>query len=71
MKLVYWLSPLGDNDDFGDPYSTGMIDGKTVHGPWANMTPASWAKHGIGRLGQGYGQRYEKQSNGRWLKVEG
>ena len=71
MKQVYWLSPLGDIDDFGDRYEDEMIDGKTNMGPWANMTAQSWATHGIGRLGQGYGQRYNKQSDGRWLKVEG
>lgn len=67
----YWLSPLGDTDDFGDKYSTDMIDGATIAGPWANMTPASWMKYGIGRLGTGYGQHYKKQPDGKWLKIEG
>jgi hypothetical protein len=71
MNPVYWLSPLGDKDDFGDTFDVEMIDGKTRGGPWANMTPASWKRYGIGRLGMGYGQRYKKQPNGRWLKVEG
>jgi len=68
---VYWLSPLGGFDDFDQPYKNEMIDGKTKMGPWANMTAESWKEHGIGRLGQGFGQRYEKQSDGKWLKVEG
>ena len=68
---VYWLSPLGPVDDFGREYDDEMIDGATRQGPWANMTPRSWAIHGIGRLGLGCGQRYLKQPDGRWLKVEG
>jgi hypothetical protein len=70
---VYWISPLGDKDDFGVPYGDEMIDGRTRHGPWANMTPSSWAFEGGtgGRLGPGMGQRYKKQDDGRWLKVEG
>lgn len=70
-KKVYWLSPLDAFDDFGDIFTDEMIDGKTKMGPWANMTPASWKEHGVGRLGQGFGQRYKKQSDGKWLKVEG
>lgn len=68
---VYWLSPLGKTDDFGVPYGDEMFDGKTIGGPWANMTRRSWVRHGIGRLGTGFGQRYKKQPDGRWLKVEG
>jgi hypothetical protein len=87
MKEVYWITPLTVIDptdallngipigtivdDFDEPYEDVMIDGKTKMGPWANMTPKSWTTYGIGRLGQGYGQKYEKQKDGRWLKVEG
>ena len=67
----YWLSSLDIEDDFGDRYDTVMIDGRTKKGPWANMTQRSWAKHGVDRFGTGFGQRYEKQANGKWLKVEG
>jgi len=67
----YWLSPVGKEDDFGDAITDQIIDGKTKFGPWALMTPASWEENGVGRLGTGFGQRYELQSNGKWLKVEG
>ena len=67
----YWAGDPGPEDDFGDTYANIMIDGKTVNGPWANMTPRSWRRYGCGQLGTGYGQKYEKQSDGRWLKVEG
>lgn len=68
---VYWISPLGEYDDFGIKFEDVMYDGKTRMGPWANMTEDSWQVHGVGRLGTGYGQKYKKQTDGRWLKVEG
>jgi hypothetical protein len=70
-NAVYWLSPLGKVDDFGIPYENIMIDGRTKQGPWANMTGASWQRHGVGKFGTGYAQKYMKQADGRWLKVEG
>lgn len=72
---VWWCGPLGGFDDFGDAYDLKpggeMFDAKTKQGPWGNMTRRSWEKHGVGRLGLGWGQRYEMQPNGRYLKVEG
>jgi hypothetical protein len=68
---VYWLSHVGEKDDFGDDIDFEIIDGKTKFGPWALMTPLSWDLHGVGRLGLGLGQRYQRQLDGRWLKVEG
>lgn len=67
----YWMSPVGDVDDVGDKIEDVIIDGRTIHGPWALMTPRSWRKIGVGKLGTGYGQKYERQSDGKWLKVEG
>jgi len=70
MSTVYWTGPVGDRDDFGSPISKEIIDGKTRMGPWALMSPVSYSKYGVG-LGLGRGQRYKKQTDGRWLKVEG
>lgn len=74
MEKVYWVSPVGAVDDFGATITDEIIDGRTHHrGMWALMTPASWAENtGTGgRLGTGLGQRYKKQPDGKWLKVEG
>jgi hypothetical protein len=68
---VYWTGNIGPKDDFGVLYGTIMYDGKTAGGPWANMCESSWKKFGCGKLGTGYAQKYEKQADGRWLKVEG
>lgn len=69
-KKVYWLSGVGIDDDFNDKVENTIIDGKTKTGPWGLMTPASFARFGVG-LGTGLGQKYEKQPDGKWLKVEG
>jgi len=71
QKKVYWMGSIATNDDFGMPYGKFMYDGKTRSGPWANMSEKAWRMYGVGRLGTGYGQKYEKQADGRWLKVEG
>lgn len=71
MIEKYWTGSVGDEDDFGHPIRDEFIDGVTRMGPWANMSPYSWKVHGVGQLGTGRGQRYKKQDDGRWLKVEG
>ncbi len=70
-KKVYWVSRVGEVDDFGDKVESTIIDGRTMSGPWGLMTPKSWEKYGCRRLGTGFGQKYEKQPDGKWLKVEG
>lgn len=66
---VYWMGRVPPTDDFGDPVSDEFVDGKTDMGPWALMSPRSFDRHGVG-IGMGSGQRYRKQPDGRWLKVE-
>lgn len=68
----YWMGDVNRYDDFGRVIEGEFIDGVTYEGPWAIMTPQSWRKKGVGRkLGTGIGQRYQKQADGKWLKVEG
>lgn len=69
-KETYWLSPVGDVDDFGDTIEDIIIDGKTEQGPWALMTPKSFEENGV-NLGLGLGQKYQKQEDGKWLKIDG
>jgi hypothetical protein len=69
--ITYWTGTVPSKDDFGKPMEDEFIDGKTKMGPWAFMTPSSWRRYGIVGLGIGRGQRYKKQPDGQWLKVEG
>jgi hypothetical protein len=71
VKEKYWSGAVPTMDDFDSPINGEFIDGKTSRGPWAFMSPSSWRTFGLGTLGTGYGQRYRKQPDGRWLKVEG
>lgn len=70
MKKVYWLGDVGETDDFGVKITDTIIDGATMMGPWALMTPKTFARYGRG-LGLGRGQKYRKQEDGKWLKIEG
>lgn len=72
IKEVFWLGiPPSNCDISGERIDNEFIDGRTQNGPWAIMTPTTWNKYGVGRLGTGFGQRYVKQSSGKFLKVEG
>lgn len=73
---VYWLSALKDSCQSCErPFGKLMYDMKTIGGPWANLCN-NCAMMGGGRapgmvVWLGLGQKYEKQADGRWLKVEG
>jgi hypothetical protein len=69
--MKYWSGHIGERDDFGMPIEDIFIDGKTAMGPWAIMSPSAWRQHGVGQLGTGLGQKYQRQTDGRWGKVEG
>lgn len=69
-KPIYWVGSDPVKCDickmaFGDT----MFDSNTVHG-WANVCKTCFHFYGQG-LGTGRGQKYEKQADGRWMKVEG
>lgn len=67
----YWQGTIGQHDDLGGVITDTFYDAKTVMGPWGIMNPSNWRIHGVGRTGTGFGQKYEKQDDGRWLKTEG
>jgi hypothetical protein len=69
----YWIGPAPEVCDLSPkhPITTEFVDGLVVQAKmWGNMCPACHVTYGIG-CGAGRGQRYRKQANGRWLKVEG
>ena len=66
----YWMGEVPKQDDFNNPIKDTFVDGKTKMGPWAIMGDYSFKKWGVG-LGMGKGQKYQKQPDGKWLKIEG
>jgi hypothetical protein len=54
----------------GREITNEFVDGRVPGAGWAIVHPAYFRQVG-GRLGTGAGQRYRKQADGRWLKVEG
>lgn len=67
----YWCGPAPEKCDICSvPIKDVFIDGATRRGPWANMCPTCHMFNGRG-LGQGSGQKYEKQDGGKWLKTGG
>jgi hypothetical protein len=71
VEKKFWVGDVPSVSDFGGNITDEFIDGATRQGPWGLMTPAEFVIHGRGDLGTGRGQRYKKQSDGKWLKVEG
>lgn len=71
----YWIGRVRDTDDFGQPIADVFYDAKSQQGPWAIMSPASFDRHSMARsddrLGTDLGQKYRRQSDGRWLKTGG
>ncbi len=70
-KKVYWLSEVpAECQIIGAPIKDSFVDGKIKGSGWALMHPTTHEIYGVG-LGTGRGQKYVKQTDGRWLKVEG
>ena len=71
QSRIYWRGNTPHRCEFCQRDFSGIfIDGKAENGWWVMMDPTCHRKWGTG-LGTGKGQRYEQQTDGRWLKVEG
>lgn len=71
MTEKYWISPAPEKCDIcKEPITDTFVDGATKFGPWGFMCPSCHPKVGCG-LGLGRGQKYVKQENGQFKKVEG
>lgn len=71
-KKVYWLGHLSDACQLCErPYNGIMYDcSLPQNGMWANICQICFRKTGSA-LGVGRGQEYQRQKDGRWLKVKG
>lgn len=68
----YWLGdpPMRCDINTSHRIKDEFVDGRTRMGPWANMCPSCARTIGVG-LGTGKGQRYQREPDGRFAKVEG
>jgi hypothetical protein len=68
-EAKYWMGDKPkDCDICHKALGDSFVDGATTMGPWGIMCKNCFPVFGVG-LGIGRGQRYEKQSDDRWLKV--
>lgn len=70
MKKIWHGTPPTQCDLCQNKIAHQFIDGKTQMGPWANMCPNCFTVHGI-QLGEGFGQKYERDETGIFYKTEG
>ena len=72
MTVKYWQSSIPANCDLSPNHELNgtFIDGRTTAGPWGIMCVVCHARYGVG-LGTGCGQKYQRQADERYLKVEG
>jgi len=69
-QRVYWCGPLEPVCQISNkPYDGVMYDANTPLG-WANICQEVFDRYDC-KLGTGFGQKYELQVDGRWLKVSG
>ena len=68
----YWCGDPPDKCDIdGVRITKTFVDGRTrAYASWAIMCPLCFEAYGVG-LGTGNGQEYQRQDDGRWLKVGG
>ena len=72
MKQVFWQGrPKCDVCRKNLESSQFIYDAKTIFGPWALMCEDCFKEQTNGKLGLGIGQKYKRQEDGRFLKVEG
>ena len=68
MRKKIWMGST-KCDICGEELTKTLIDGRTSNGSWAVMCPKCHKVHGVG-LGTGKGQKYVRDTEGDFVKVE-
>ena len=68
MSKKIWMGST-KCDICGEELTKILIDGRTSNGSWAVMCPKCHKIHGVG-LGTGKGQKYVRDTEGDFVKVE-
>jgi hypothetical protein len=71
-RTRYWMGSLPTRCEMtSKPIIDRFVDGATKNGgPWGILHPDTFASYGY-TPAPGVGQLYEKQPDGRWMKIEG
>lgn len=69
-KAVYYQNPPSNCDACQRPFGDLLFDQRTTNGQWGNLCAECSSRYGMG-IGPGVGQQYQRQSDGRYLKVAG
>ena len=75
-QKVYWVGDVDDCDGCQRPLKDqhSISDIRSNRGSWGlfcDQCVPFWSANPYDHYGLGLGQRYVKQADGRWLKVEG
>ena len=54
-----------------DQVGSIVFDAKTPQGPWGTACPKCFRTETLGRLGTGFGQKFQRDENLRLVKLEG
>lgn len=67
----YWTGPAPVHCDLCNAEITDTFyDAGLPRGPWGFFCNDCFTQNAL-KLGTGYGQKYEKQADGKWLKTGG
>ena len=70
-RKVFWLGMVPNDCQLTSrPIEDQFVDGRAPNGMWAIMHPDTFKE--LGQVpGTGFGQLYQRQSDGRWMKIAG
>lgn len=70
-KSVYWCGRVPERCEISkEPMGSVMYDCRLPKWGWANINERTFKEYGC-KTGTGFGQKYARQNDGRWLKVGG
>lgn len=72
-RKVVWQGPVTERCETCETELKNVFyDAVTKHGPWAIMCPSCHnLGPGLGKVGSGVGQKFERQPDGSFVKTEG
>lgn len=70
--MTQYINAPGKCDCHNQPLGLVMYDARTKSGQWGNLCEKGFQTMTEGRLGVGWGQKYERETHtSPWVKTEG